>query len=174
MSPRFALTFGCFFIALTAGCGSPIAPIPAPQIQSATAPAPPPASPQSAAVLTIEQASVKEYAPIPGNRDWGYVVSFLLRETGGTVGAQIEGVKVASDQGADETGPSCWITNLRVPPGGTLDIFYTGEGLKGLGYCAPSLGSTTPLESVRLIVAFQGEDNPKGTVETVIPVRRSE
>lgn len=169
MRSRLALTFVFFVAGLTAGCRSPIAPTPASRIQSSGTPAPPPPTrPQSAAVLTIEQASVEETPPIPGVKDYGYVVRFLLRETGGKIGAQVEGVTVASDQGSDETGPSCWRDNLRVPPGGTLDVFYGDE----MGYCAPGTGSRTPLDSVLLIVAFQGEDNPKGTVETVIPVRR--
>jgi len=123
-------------------------------------------------VLTIERASVEEYAPEAFRSFWyGYGVKFLLRERGGLVGAQIESVTVASDQSSDETGPSCWRDNLRVPPGGTLDIFYSDKGLESLGYCAPGIASPTPLGSVRVIVNFQGEDNPKGTVAVVIPVR---
>ena len=172
MHPRLAFTFVALFAALTAGCSSPIAPTPSPQTPPS---APPPAAdppPTTAAVLTIERASIQEYPPTSSFPEYGYGVRFLLRETGGKAGAQVESVRVGAgrDGTPQETGCSGFMPF--VPAGGTLDIYYTDEGAKSLSYCAPWISSKTPLESVRLVIGFQGSDNPKGSVEVVIPVER--
>jgi hypothetical protein len=42
------------------------------------------------------------------------------------------------------TGPGCWRDALRVPPGGTLDVFETDAGIDWLGYCGVSIGGPDP------------------------------
>lgn len=164
-------------VALHPGCSSPIAPPPLAQIQS-SAPPPAPDAPTTEsrepyAVVTIEQASVREHPPTATWNYYWYDVRFLIRETGGRAGAQIEMVSLAPGMSRDLTPVGCWTVLPYVPAGGTFDVFYTDEGIKWLGYCAPGISSKTPLESVRVIVGFEDNDNREGTVEAVIPVRAS-
>jgi hypothetical protein len=176
--PRIAALIA---LSMNLGCGgSPIAPRLPLQIQQSTPqPAPPVIPEQPSAVVVIEQASVEEYPPKPDlDRNgrpvqdyYAYVVRFLLRETSGNSHAQIEEVVVHDGRGdGNSTGQSCWIQSLSVPPGGTLDVFYTDEGLRWLGYCGPFTGSKTPLASVRVSVQFEANNNREGIVEVDIPV----
>ena len=120
----------------------------------------------ASAVLVIEKLSIRVFGP---NRQggFGYVPRFLLRETGKISGATIQNILVQGPYGGDNAGPGCWGESLRVPPGGTLDTFYTDEGLKWLGYCAPASEGSTATPQLRMVVSFTDDEQRAGSIEAV-------
>jgi hypothetical protein len=109
----------------------------------------------------MSNTRVIETPPNPSGVFYSYPVKFLLSETTGTSGATITGVRVSTSREAEETGPSCWRTPIRVAPGGTLDVFDTGW--VSLSYCAPSVlpFSTLP---VSVLVTYQDDEGRLGSV----------
>jgi hypothetical protein len=92
---------------------------------------------QSSASLGIDDLFVIMYAKPP----FWFDIRFLLRETGGTSGATLQTVFVGDHSGGGELAwVECWRDPLRVPPGGTLDTFYTQAGWDWLSYCGPWYG----------------------------------
>ena len=92
---------------------------------------------------------------------------FLLRETGGHSGASLQTVFIGDERGGgDTTAVGCWGVALRVPPGETLDTFYTKAGWDWLSYCAPtyvaSVDTTTLKAPVRLQVTFIDDEGRTG------------
>jgi hypothetical protein len=148
--------------------GAPSAPGPLPQGgRTALVPAP-----TAAASLVIQRTSVLVYPQQVGDA-FGYEPRFQLTETSGNSGATIQNVFVGDSKGSgDNTGPGCWRDALRVPPGGTLDTFYTDEGLKWLGYCAPGSGGRTQTPELLLVVSFTDDDGRTGTVQIVATVTK--
>ena len=148
------------FVAGCSGSATPSTPSPTPA---------PGAPPRTAAQLAIEDASVS-VQPLPSSAAFGYVARFALKETSGKSGATIQNVLVGDLKGGGEnTGPSCWRDTLRVPAGGTLDIFYTDAGQRRLGYCAPvGYGDTSTPQVVVVRVSFVDDDGRTGTVDAVV------
>ena len=159
-----ALTVSCLLVGVGAGCGG--SPVPTgPAAPSPPPPPPPPPPPQAppavSASLAIEDASVIVRRNHRGS--WSET-RFLLRETGGSSGAEILEVTMRDRSGeANSEGSSCWRDKLRVPPGGVLDTFYTDAGWDWLGYCAP--GVPTPVE---VIVRFADDDGRLGRVSAML------
>ena len=64
---------------------------------------------------------------------------------------------------------ACWRDALRVPPGGTLDTFYTKAGWDWLSYCAPtydtSVNTTTLNAPVTLRVTFLDDEGRTGFLD---------
>ena len=122
-----------------------------------------PVVPPPAASLVIEQTSLI-VLPDPQGDAFGepflYEPRFQLRETNGKSGATIQGVFVDGDS----TGPECWKTVLRVPPGGILDTFYSDEGWKWLGYCGPWGGGKSAAPTVHVSVTFTDDSGGVATV----------
>ena len=116
------------------------------------------------ASLVIERLTVDVSGQ---NGYFGYLTRFLLRETTGQSGATILGIVVAGPSGSDATGPGCWIDKLWVPPGGTLDTFYTDAGLDWLLYCAPGSGGRERNPQLRVRVTFIDDGGREGIVEAV-------
>ena len=141
-------------------CGAPSDPTPPPPVN--TPPPPPLSPPLPIASLAIEQL---RFLPLRINgHDFGYDVRFQLRETSGHSGATIMNVLVGDLRGGgDNTGPSCWGVPLRVPPGGTLDTFFTDAGRDWLSYCG--VGSGFPTQEARVVVAFADDEGYTGIVE---------
>jgi len=161
-------------LAFFAGCGAPTAPTPpsAPRLFESPPPqVPTPTPSSSAASVVIEDAWATVRRPTATDRNYGFGTRFLLRETSGKSGATILSVVVSSPNGSDETGPGCWLETLRVPPGATLDIFYTDEGARWLVYCAPGTGERTAVSQVGLIVSFADDEGRRGSVQAVAIVR---
>src|SRR5262249_15685478 len=154
---------------ISAGCsGSPTPAAPSQvSLPSPTPPSRPPATPAetTAAQLVIEQQSMKVVYPAV-NGYFQYELRFLLRETTGKSGATIENLLVGDGRGGgDNTGPACWRETLRVPPGGTLDTFYTEAGWKWLGYCGifPNFRTENP-PMLYVVVTFKDDDGRTGSI----------
>ena len=80
---------------------------------------------------------------------------FLLRETGGVSAASVQTVLIGDERGAgDMTAVGCWGVELRVPPGGTLDTFYTNAGRDWLSYCAPSYDASVDTRTLKAPVTL--------------------
>jgi hypothetical protein len=158
---RLTLAACVVSLGFVAGCSGSATP-------STPSPTPAPVAPRTAAQLAIEDASVN-VQPLPTGSAFGYDVRFALRETSGKSGATIQNVLVGDLKGGgDNTGPGCWRDSLRVPPGGTLDVFYTDAGQRSLGYCAPWTSGDTPTPQVMVTVTFVDDDGRIGTVDTVV------
>jgi len=152
----------CLAILLAVGCfacsrqpappTAPSAPIP---------PAPVMATPMAS--LAIEQTSliVRPCSPSCGTDRFLYEPRFQLRETSGKSGATIQYFGI---NGGDSTGPACWLTALRVAPGGTLDTFYSDEGWNWLGYCGVWGAGKTAAGTVHVIVGFTDDNGIAGAV----------
>jgi hypothetical protein len=125
---------------------------------------PVPPAPQPVASLVIEQSSLIVRPSTQG--EWfSYEPRFQLRETSGKSGATIQNLFVgAINGGGDNTGPVCWTTVLRVPPGGTLDTFYSDEGWKWLGYCGVFVGGNSAAGTVHVVVSFTDDHGVAGSV----------
>ena len=142
------------------------------QVPSAPSPSPVVSAPQTKASLVIEKPSLLVYPQQQGDR-FGYEGRFRLTETSGKSGATIQNVFLGNlDGGGDNTGPICWRDTLRVPPGGTLDTFYTDDGSKWLGYCGVWSGGSTQTPTLRLAVTFTDDDGRTSTVQAVVSVAR--
>jgi len=163
--------------ALTVGCGSMMQ---SPVSPSATANAPPapaaPASPANFASIAIEDAFA---IGLQGQDTYIYEVRFLVRETGGTSGAVVKSVTVENPnlRAGERTskqfqGESCWQTELRVPPGGTLDTFYTDAGSEWLGYCWVGIDALPNVESLLIEVFFKDDYGYTGSVRATISTFR--
>jgi hypothetical protein len=160
---RRSLTLGVLIaiLGIAPACNntsSPSAPLPLP-------PAPP--APKPTAVLAVEHTSLI-VRPCPescGTTKFLYEPRFQLRETSGKSGATIQNLFVADPVlgGGDNTGPGCWRIALRVPPGGTLDTFYSDEGWNWLGYCGVWGGGTSATGAVSVVVTFTDDDGVSGT-----------
>jgi hypothetical protein len=111
-------------------------------------------------VLVIEDLFV---AVRSNNRATWLEPRFRLRETGGKSGATIRQVDVVDRNGGGaSTGGNC-LQGMRVPPGGTVDTFYTDEGWDWLSYCAPSVN-----DPVRVVVQFADDEGRTATVDATI------
>src|SRR5262245_32309222 len=141
---------------------SPSAPLRVPPI-------PPP--PQPTASLVIEHTSLIVH-PCPQNCGpdlFLYEPRFQLRETSGKSGATIQNFFVGDAKGGgDNTGPGCWQIVLRVPPGGTLDTFYSDEGWNWLGYCGVWGGGKSAAATVDIVVTFTDDNGVAGTVAAFV------
>jgi hypothetical protein len=175
---RGVLTLAAFIpsLVLIASCsGTPSAPGPPPQSRPPAAVPSPPAAvplPTTAASLVIERISVLVYPQQLGD-PFGYEPRFQLRETSGNSGATIQNIFVGDLMGGgDNTDAGCWRATLRVPPGGTLDTFYTDDGFKWLGYCAPSSDGRTQSPELRLVVSFTDDEGRTGTVQAIATVTK--
>ncbi len=115
-------------------------------------------------VLAIERLSAKVFGPDQSGHFW-YEPRFLLTETSGNIGATIQDILVQGPNESEQTGPGCWREPLRVPPGGTLDIFYTDAGLQSLTYCAPGCSGRAPSAPLRVVVSFIDDGGHPGTVQ---------
>ena len=150
---------------IAAGCGeSPVSPGPS---NRPSPPAPPPVPPEPAiASLAIEDPSV---ILMPTQRPDTFTtqIRFLLRETGGNSAATIRSLVVGDGLGGGDWYEGACTDGLRVPSGGLLDTFYTDEGYKSLGYCAPHYGViSVPVKQspVVLTVTFVDDDGRDGKV----------
>jgi hypothetical protein len=129
-------------------------------------PVPLPPVPQPTASLAIEQTSliVRPSAQGSGQR-FEYEPRFQLRETSGKSGATIQNIFLENmNGGGSNTGPGCWEAVLRVPPGGTLDTFYSDEGWNWLGYCGVWEGGQSAAVTLRVVVSFTDDNGVAGTV----------
>ena len=180
-----ALNLALIFVwALTVGCDSawqsPLSPLAAAN-GSPAPPAPEAPSPSTAASLALEHGFAIEGPPYicsgrgPCEPGPGYVyeVRFLARELGGRSGATIKEILVYNPNPGAETfsqaaGESCWIQELRVPPGETLDTFYTEAGSEWLSYCYVGIGSSTRVSSIPVEVFFKDDYGARGSVRTTI------
>ena len=138
---------------------------------SAPSPYVPPPRPRPAA-LVIEHQSASVSGP---DRDGylNYEVRFLLRETTGNASVVVENVWPVSpdpDEGYSY-GPFCFGTTLRVPPSGTLDVFFTDEGLSSLR-CRPSTWSRAEALELQLQVRFIDDNGFTGVALASVPVKR--
>ena len=106
-----------------------------------------------------------------GSYKFRYLVRFALAETGGKSGATIQNIETAIEDRFN-TGSGCWRDTLRVPPGGTLDIFDTDAGEKWLSYCAPDAASRTEANRVSIVVTFTDDDGHSNTVQATTSVTR--
>lgn len=149
-------------------CGAPSDPSPPPRVDPPPPPPPPP-PPSPIASLAIEQLT---FLPLRNDGlHFGYDVRFQLRETSGNSGATIKNVLVGDLRGGgDNTGPSCWVVPLRVPPGGVLDTFFTDAGRDWLGYCG--VGAGFPTQEARVVVDFADDDGRIGFVEVIAKAPR--
>jgi hypothetical protein len=139
---------------------------------SAPSPVPVVSAPQTKASLVIEKPSLLVYPRQQGD-PFGYEGRFRLTETSGNSGATIQNVFLGNrNGGGDNTGPICWRDTLRVPPGGTLDTFYTDDGSKWLGYCGVWSGGSTQTPTLQLAVTFTDDDGRTSTVEAVVSVTK--
>jgi hypothetical protein len=110
-------------------------------------------------------------APNDSSYTFAYRVRFALAETGGKSGATIQNIETAIEDRFN-TGSGCWRDTLRVPPGGTLDIFDTDGGEKWLSYCAPDAASRGEANRVSLVVTFTDDDGRSSTVQAIASVTR--
>jgi len=124
-------------------------------------------APQPTASLAIEHTSlIVRLCPQGCGTDvFLYEPRFQLRETSGKGGATIQNLFVGGMNGrGDNTGPDCWGTALTVPPGGTLDTFYSDEGWKWLGYCGVWGAGKSAAGAVVVAVTFTDDNGDAGTV----------
>lgn len=187
MRPGLTLRFNValvFGVAFAIGCGSaPQSPF-SPSLPVVSAPAPPaPEVPSTVASLALEDAFAiggicgKDTCG-PG-AGYGYEVRFLVRELGGRSGATIKEILVYNpnhapgDTSSQAAGESCWREELRVPPGGTLDTFYTDAGSRWLSYCYVGIGASTEVSSLSIEVFFVDDSRNRGSVRTTISTIRS-
>ena len=172
MNGRLILAAFLASLLLHPGCGgSPFAPDPLPAPGSGSAaPLPPPALPlQPAASLVIERLTA---SGVPLRNSFLYLARFLIRETSGTSGATIKKVHIGSVAGGgDGVTDDCWGGGLRVPPGGTLDTFFTEDGRYWLGYCEPGGASPTQVDTVWVTVTFHDDSGVIGTATADITPR---
>ena len=172
---------------LIAGCGSvpqsPISPssgganpIPTPTpIPAPTAPS----SPVTLASVSIDDAYAIRGPECttqgcPSGRHYFYDVRFLVRESGGKSGARIYTVFVNNphpgpgESASDTFGDGCWRDPIRVPPGGTLDTFYSDKGVKSLSYCGVFVVAAPELSSLELEVHFVDDEGKGGAALATI------
>jgi hypothetical protein len=134
-------------------------------------PIPRPATQSPRASLEVFNVNVTEVEPHSGQRNYFYAIKFSLKETSGMSGATIVSVASGVDGVASETtGPSCWVEQIRVEPGGTLDVF--DKGWDTFGYCAPTGLSVLPASSVVIVVTFADDDNRMGSVDARATIAR--
>jgi hypothetical protein len=149
-----------------AGCGDrltlPNNPTPPPP------PPPPRATGVSSAVLTMSNARVFEI--LLTDLSYEYSVKFLLNETTGTSGATVTNLTISTVNEIANTGPLCWRTQIRVPPGGTLDTFDVGWDK--LAYCAPALLNRGKHPSVSVLVTYEDDQGRPGSVAATVPVTK--
>ena len=166
-----AVCLSAAFALVVVGCSSPTGgPSAAPTSPSPTPNAPPP-TPTPA--LAIEGAS----ATVSGPDADGYLyydVRFLLRETTGLGSVTVQNVWPVSPDGIDEGysyGPTCFHRTLRVPPGGTLDVFDTDTGLRSHG-CQPRTWGRMAASHLDLVVTFRDDDGRDSQAKGVVDVER--
>ena len=164
---------------LTAAAGqacseSPVGPSSPP---SAPRPAPPPPS----ASLTIEDLSI---VVLEGPCSYFYSEEhrcfrprFTLRETGGATGATLQAAHLEGPDGAEPgliAGPACpYNKKIRVPPGGTSDIFQRDARDAGEdGYCWlwGDLPNRTERRQLDLVIQFSSDDGRVSSLSTAIDV----
>ena len=148
-----------------AACSQPASPSRMPNLPAVAEPA----APVTAAVLTFSRVSATVVPSSDGAYRFVYRVAFVLTETGGRSGATIQNVEIAVDDRFN-TGPGCWRDPLRVPPGGTLDVF--ANNLQWLGYCAPAGASRVEATRLLLTVTFTDDEGREGRASTAVPVTR--
>ena len=84
----------------------------------------------------------------------------------------MERIVIYGPSGSDETGPGCWRDQLRVPPGGVLDTFYTDAGSDWLLYCGPGSGGPIATPSLMIRVTLKDDDGALSTVDHWITTLR--
>ena len=124
------------------------------------------------AALAFEEESVIVSPDRYADGMFDYEPRFRLREVQGVSGATIQNVFVGDAPGSgDNTGPGCWRDPLRVPPGGSLDTFYTDAGWKWLGYCGPFSGGKSETPKLLVVVSFSDDHGVAGEVRTIMTRR---
>ena len=144
-------------------------------------PLPAPEPVESEATVVIERLTATEFPPtLDRDRNgrllhdyYSYVARFLLRETGGISGAAIRSVLIGDVRGGgDLIDDGCWDHDIQLAPGGTVDTFYTDDGIDSLYYCDPTVASRTRLDTVRVTVTFTDRNGVAGTVKAEITPRQ--
>jgi len=112
----------------------------------------PTSPPVAATIVSLASLAIEDAYAIGGQGQDSYVyeVRFRLREQGGRIGA----------------------TELRVPPGGMLDTFYTDAGAEWLGYCWVGIDALPGVSSLGLEVFFKDDAGVQGSVTAPITVFR--
>lgn len=102
---------------------------------------------------------------------------FILRETGGASGATLQDVSLLGPDGAEPGligGPACpHVKKIRVPPGGTSDIFHrdaTNSGPDGYCYLWMDLPNRAEHRQLDLIIGFTSDDGRRHTFTTTVDV----
>ena len=166
------MTLSILLVIFAVGCGLPNRPnslsdsSPSPTLPSPIVPSERVVVPTLLAIedgfLIVHPLRGQSFAEFP------YEPRFRLRETTGSTAVTIDNIAVGYGGGFDNTGPSCWVSPLKVPAGGTLDVFYTDEGQRWLGYCAVWSGGPIETPTLDVVVSFTADDGRTGTVRTVI------
>jgi hypothetical protein len=126
----------------------------------------------SSASLAIEDPFVILH-PAWIHGEYDVDVRFLLKETGGNSGANIEEIFLRGPRGGESIGGPC-TRGLRVPPGGVLDTFYTDESVKTLSYCSLYLGSIWGPNldrPVEVSVTFRDDEGRRGRADAKATVK---
>jgi hypothetical protein len=158
---------------VTAACSdNPVAPAPSqPPSQPPPFPSPRPPGPTSASLL-IEDFSVIVKRSLPGGRAvedgrFSLEVRFLLKETSGNSGANVESFFLGDQSGGGAWFAGSCLKGLRVPAGGVYDTLNTDEGYASWSYCAPYWGVVSaPVKEmpIFLTVNFVDDDGHPGSV----------
>ena len=69
---------------------------------------------------------------------------------------------------SQEPGQACWRDDVRVPPGGRLDTFYTDDGAAWLSYCYVGIGTTGETNLLEVEVQFVDDQGNAGSVSTTV------
>ena len=165
-------TVGCSSQQTPVGPINPLIPPPTRDVSTPKPPPPPPDGPTQAAVVIESAYAIVSQPPRESSGYYGYGVRFLLRETSGRSGATVERILIYGPSGSDEAGPGCWGDQLRVPPGGVLDTFYTDAGALWVLYCGPGSGGFTPKPSLMIRVTLKDDAGATSTVDQWITALR--
>ena len=153
---------------LVAGCDASSLPLtPAPSL-STTQPGPGPTAPVVPVAHNPTRARLraeKAYAIVYSDGStFSYVPRFVLRETSGASRAQVEEILVIGPSSTDVAGMGCWRESVDVPAGGALDVFYTDDGAKWLGYCGPWIYGNTATPTLHVLVTFDDAYGAQGSI----------
>jgi hypothetical protein len=141
----------------------------------------PTSPPVAATIVSLASLAIEDAYAIGGQGQDSYVyeVRFRLREQGGRIGATVKEIAVSNphlrpgERTSKAIGSeSCWGTELRVPPGGMLDTFYTDAGAEWLGYCWVGIDALPGVSSLGLEVFFKDDAGVQGSVTAPITVFR--
>jgi hypothetical protein len=120
----------------------------------------------------IEKISVRVFQVSAPTVRFGYEPRFQLRETSGNSGATIAQLAISASNTTEFTGPACWRDALRVPPGGTLDTFYSDAGTQWLSYCGAGGSGPTQTPTVVIKVTFTDDNGQLATAEATVDLSK--